>query len=168
MNSILVKNIFRFVFLVLLQGLVLSRINLFGYINPYFYVLFILLLPIKMKQTKVLFWSFLLGLCVDFFAYSGGVHAAACLVIAYLRPAFLRLSFGVSYESQTMKLQNTSLGVRLQYISLMVMVHHFVLFSLEVFNFAHIFVILKRTLLSGLLSTILLFLSMIVFVRHKK
>lgn len=166
MNSELFQNSARFVFLILLQGLLLSHINFLGFVNPYLYILFILLLPVNLGQGKVLVWSFLLGLCVDFFQYSGGVHATACLVIAYLRPLLLRLSFGISYEHQTIRLQQTSLGRRLQYVLMMVFVHHFVLFSMEIFNYAHILLILKDTLLSGIFSTLVIFLTMLIFVKQ--
>lgn len=168
MNKILFTNIARFVILVLLQGLVMSNINFLGYINPYLYILFILLLPVNLDQTKVLLLAFLLGLSIDFFQDSGGVHAAACLVIAYLRPLFLRFSFGITYEHQTMKFRNTLFGERLQYVLLMVFTHHFVLFSMEIFNFQHLFLILKNTLFSGIFSSLVILGTMVVFGKQKK
>ena len=45
MTVVFVRNIIRFVFLVLLQVLILNNIQFSGYINPYFYIYFILLLP---------------------------------------------------------------------------------------------------------------------------
>lgn len=168
MNSALITNSVRFVLLVLLQGLVLCNINFLGYVNPYLYILFLILLPINLNQTNVIFLGFLLGLSIDFFQDSGGVHAAACLVIAYLRPLFLRFSFGITYEHQTMKLKNTLFGERLQYVAMMVFIHHFVLFSLEIFNFEHMLLILKNTLFSAIFSTILIMFSMLLFRKVRK
>lgn len=163
MNRPLLSNSFRFLFLVLLQVLLLCNVNFLGYINPYLYVLFILLLPVNLSQTKVLFFSFLLGLCIDFFQDSGGVHAAACVVIAYLRPLVLRFSFGISYDHQTLKIGNADFRERFVYILLMVFIHHLVLFSLEIFNLEHILLILKKTLYSGIFTVLLIIFTMILF-----
>ncbi len=163
MNRALLSNSIRFVFLVLLQVFILCNVNFLGYINPYLYILFIILLPINLSQTKVLFYSFLLGLCVDFFQDSGGVHASACLVIAYLRPVILRFSFGVTYDHQTLKFRSTDFGERFVYILFMVFIHHLVLFSLEIFNLDHILLILKKTLYSGIFTVLLIIFTMILF-----
>lgn len=168
MNSALLSNSVRFVLLILLQALVLCNINFLGYVNPYLYILFIILLPVNLSQSKVLIWAFLLGLSIDFFQDSGGVHATACLVIAYLRPLLLRFSFGITYEHQTMKLKNIAFGKRVQYVMLMVFSHHLVLFSMEIFNLHHFFLILKNTLFSGIFSSILILFTMLVFVKRKR
>jgi len=168
MNSLLLSNSVRFILLVLIQVLLLNNINFLGYINPYLYVLFVLLLPLNLSQYKVLFFSFLIGLSVDFFEDSGGVNAAATLVIAYLRPAILKFSFGVSYEHQNIKYYQTPVSQRLSYISLLVFVHHFVLFSLEIFNYSHIILILKKTLYSSIFTILLVLLITAFFQKKRK
>jgi hypothetical protein len=147
----------------LLQVLLLNNINFLGYINPYLYVLFLILYPFNGNQTLFLLLSFLLGLGVDIFEDSGGINAAACLVIAYMRPVLLRFSFGVSYDYQTIKFSNTQPGSRISYVAIMVFVHHFILFLLEFFNFAHFLLLLKKTFFSGLFTIILVFLTLALF-----
>ena len=93
MNSIISKNSIRFIILVLLQVLVLNHINFLGYINPYLYILFIILYPVKNSRSLFIFLSFLLGISVDLFSDSGGVHAAASVTLAFIRPAFLKSMF---------------------------------------------------------------------------
>ena len=132
MNKFLVSNIARFVILVLIQVLILNNINFLGFINPYLYVLFILLLPLNLTHYKVIFFSFLMGLTIDLFEDSGGINAAASVLIGFLRPSFLRFSFGISYEHQTVKFHQTPFAQRFTYISLLVVIHHLVLFSLEI------------------------------------
>ncbi|HBT08745.1 MAG TPA: rod shape-determining protein MreD, partial [Leeuwenhoekiella sp.] len=83
MNNSITHNILRFVFLVLIQIAIFNNINFLGYINPYPYVLFIVLFPIGDNRALLLFTSFLLGLTVDMFCNSGGMHAASCVTIAY-------------------------------------------------------------------------------------
>ena len=163
MNSKLFSNIARFVILVFLQVLILNNINFAGYINPYLYVLFILLYPFTGNQSLFLFLSFLLGLTVDIFEDSGGINAAACLLAAFVRPNLLRFSFGISYDHQNIRLSATPFGAKLSYIFLMVLIHHFVLFSLEMFSPNHILLILKKTFFSSIFTVTLTLLSLTLF-----
>lgn len=134
-----------------------------GYINPYLYVLFILLYPFNANQSLFLLLSFLLGLGIDIFEDSGGINAAACVVAAFVRPNLLRFSFGISYDHQNLRLSATPFGAKLSYVFLMVIIHHLVLFSLEMFSLSHILLILKKTLFSGIFTVILVILSLSLF-----
>lgn len=166
-NNQVFINIIRFVGLILLQVFVLNNINLGGYIDPYLYIIFILLYPVGANNSLLIFLSFLLGLSIDIFEDSGGVHAAACAFIAYIRPIVLKYSFGVSYEYNNIKLRKAEASERLTYITAMVFSHHIIMFSLEIFSFSHIFLVLKSTLFSGILSTILILASLLLFDRKK-
>ena len=168
MNSVILTNTLRFLVLLLLQVLLLNNINFLGYINPYLYVLFLILYPFNANQTLFIFVSFLLGLGIDIFEDSGGINAAACVVAAYIRPALLRFSFGVSYDYQTIKFSSTPPGSRITYVTILVFVHHLVLFLLEFFNFAHFLLLLKKTVFSGLFTIILVFLTLALFNRKSR
>lgn len=163
MNSSIISNISRFLLLVFLQVLILNNINFAGYINPYLYVLFILLYPFTGNQSLFLFLSFLLGISIDVFEDSGGINAAACLVAAFIRPNLLRFSFGISYDHQNIRLSAAPFGSKLSYVFLMVIVHHFVLFSLEMFSLNHILLILKKTFFSSIFTVVLILLSLSLF-----
>jgi rod shape-determining protein MreD len=168
MNNVVSTNIVRFVLLVLVQILVLNHINFFGYINPYVYILFIILFPVKNSRTVFIFLAFLLGLTVDLFSDSGGIHAAACVTIAYIRPVVLKFCFGMIYEHQTIKFSNVEFGSKLTYIALLTGIHHLVLFSLEVFNFSKIILTLQKTLFSSIFTIILCVIITIIFSRKTK
>lgn len=164
-NSELLQNSIRFVGLVFLQVLVLNHINLLGYINPYLYILFVLLFPFTANRSLLIFLGFVLGLTIDMFSDSGGVHAAATVLIAYIRPALLKFSFGISYEYNVIKLNQAPVNERLLYISGMVLIHHLVLFLLETFNISHILLVLKSTLFSSIFSILLIFCALILWGR---
>ena len=166
MNNSVLLYIGRFLVLALVQVFLLNNINFLGYLNPYIYIIFILLAPINIHKSLFLFFSFLLGLTIDLFGDSGGIHASACIVIAYIRPIILRSIFGLSYEFQTVKLSKVGFGELLAYVSLMVFIHHSILFSLEMFNFTHVLLIAKKTLFSSLFSIIIIML-ILVLVRKK-
>jgi len=168
MNNVVTTNIVRFIVLVLVQALVLNNINFLGYINPYIYILFIILFPIKNNRMLFIFLSFLLGLCVDLFLDSGGVHAAACVAIAFIRPLILKFSFGMIYEHQTIKFNNTEFGQRLSYFAILTFIHHLLLFSLEIFNTSKILLILTKTLFSGIFTVLLCLLITVLFSQKRK
>ncbi|WP_411767870.1 rod shape-determining protein MreD [Winogradskyella sp. A3E31] len=167
MNSKVTNNVIRFILLVLAQVLICNNINFMGYINPYIYILFILLFPVKDSRLQVIFLSFLIGTTIDMFSDSGGVHAAASVVIAYARPLFLKFSFGTLYEYQTIKFSHTDLGNLTIYVATMTLLHHLVLFSLEIFNISNILQILQQTLFSGIFTLIICVLLIVLFGRRK-
>lgn len=162
-NSDILRNSVRFVLLVFIQVLLLNNINLAGYINPYLYILFIILYPLDGNKSLLIFLSFLLGLAIDIFEDSGGVHAAACAFIAYIRPVVLKYSFGVSYEYNSVKINKADLMERLAYIASLVFLHNFVMFSLEIFSFGHILLLLKSTLFSGIFTILVIICTMVIF-----
>ncbi len=154
MNSAILGNSARFILLLASQVLIFNHIDLFGFINPFPYVLFIILYPVNGNKSGLLAASFLLGLLMDMFWNSGGVHAAACLVLAYYRPAIFKFSFGLSYEYQTVRLNDSLTPERFSFLLIAVILHHFVLFILEVFRFNFLWEILVRTTLSAIFTII--------------
>ena len=81
----------RLILLVLAQVVILNNIQFSGYINPFLYIMFIMMLPVRIPKNVVLLAAFLTGLIVDVFSNTMGMHAAACVLMAYARPAVLKL-----------------------------------------------------------------------------
>ncbi|MBJ7879069.1 rod shape-determining protein MreD [Gelidibacter salicanalis] len=158
----------RFVVLVLVQVLIFNHINFMGYINPYIYILFIILFPANNNRTLFVFLAFLLGFFVDVFSDSGGVHAAASVTLAYVRPVFLKFSFGTVYDYQSIKFNQTDFSSKLTYFSALVIIHHFIMYSLEIFNISKILLILQKTLFSGIFTIILCLIITILFSQKRK
>ena len=159
-NSIL-KYSAIFIVLILLQVLLFNNIQFSGYINPYIYVMLILLLPVEMPSWLLLSISFFTGLTIDFFSGTPGMHAGATVAAGFFRPLILRLvSPHDGYEpgaSPSMEIY----GFRwfLVYTLIMILIHHTVLFYLEVFRFADFFRTLLRVLLSSLFSVTFILLA---------
>ena len=168
MNNVVATNSIRFILLLLVQVIICNHINFFGYINPYIYIIFIFLFPIRDSRLVLLFVSFLLGLLVDMFSDSGGVHAAASVCLAYARPIFLKASFGMLYEHHSIKFSTTEIGSLITYVSLGTILHHFILFTFEIFNISDILLILNKTLFLSIFTIILSVLIIILFSRNRK
>ncbi len=162
MNKAIVGHIALFFVLILLQVVVFNSMFLGNYV-PYMYVLFVLLYPIKSNKILFLASSFLLGLSLDFFLSSGGVHAAACTLIAYVRPLVLKFSFGISYEYQTIKIAEATIKERIAYFSLLILTHHTVLFVLEIYSTSLLLYGLKTILLTTIYSTVICLLLVALF-----
>ena len=152
MNSTLFVNIFRFILLLAVQIIIFNNMNFFGYISPYPYVLFMILYPVNGNKSGLLAASFFLGLCMDLFSNSGGFHASACLILAYYRPYLFRVAFGLSYEYQTIKLNDVLTPERFTFILFSVLIHHLLLFFLEAFKFTLVLDVLLRTLFSTIFT----------------
>lgn len=161
MIKIIVRNIFRFLLLVLLQVFLFNNIQFSGYINPYVYILFILLLPFETPGWLLLFVSFFLGLSIDIFAHTLGIHASASVFMAFCRPYILKIiAPRDGYEPGTFP-RIHYLGFRwfLKYTVFLVFAHHIFLFYIEIFTFSNFFLTLFRIILSSLFSIVLIILS---------
>lgn len=168
MNNDFFQNTARFFLLLLLQVVVFNNMHIFGYITPYPYILFIILFPANNDRYGLLLWSFLLGLILDMFSDSGGIHAASCLILAYYRHNLFRISFGLSYEYQTVKIQTSPLKKQLIFIGFSVLIHHFVLFCLEAFSFQLLGYALLKVLFSSIFTFIFSVLIINLFKPSKK
>ena len=164
-NSILRFGLI-FILLILLQVLLFNNIQFSGYVNPYVYIMFILLLPVEIPSWLLLLLSFGTGLTVDFFSGSPGMHTSATVFAGFVRPYILRIvSPRDGYEPGS----DPSMlvyGFRwfLSYTLFVVLVHHTTLFYLEVFRFADFFRTFLRVLLSSLFS--ITFIVLIEFYRR--
>jgi hypothetical protein len=154
-----------FILLILLQVLLFNNIQFSGYVNPYVYIMFILLLPVEIPSWLLLILSFATGLIIDFFSSSPGMHTFATVLTGFVRPYVLRVvSPRDGYESGA----DPSMfvyGFRwfLSYAILMVLIHHITLFYIEVFRFADFFRTMFRVILSTIFSVA--FILLIEFYR---
>lgn len=135
---------------------------------PIIYPLLILLLPVNIHHTLLMVLAFVIGITMDMFSNTPGMHASACLLIAYLRPFVLNLflqqqvkDLGATIPS----LYKLGFNSFLFYISFMIIIHHLYFYTLQFWSFKNIFTILYKTLLSGLMSVLLILLSQLLFAK---
>ncbi len=168
MNNAVVVNVFRFIALLLLQFFVMEQVRFMGFINPMIYILFIILYPVYQKQWDLLLLSFGLGILVDTFQDSGGVHAAAAITLAFARPLLLRLVYGESYRTRTIKVMDSPLDRIALLIGLSVAIHHIVYFSLIIFNVIQFVEIMKLTLFTGIATFFTCFVLTVIFTKKQR
>lgn len=170
MTNPVLRNIFRFIFLVLLQIFIFNRIYLGGYLNPEVYLMFVVLLPFETPWWLLLLSSFSLGLTVDIFSGSLGIHAAATTFAAFVRPFIIRFMLPKLEKGNNAYPSINFMGIPTfsVYVALLVFLHSFSLFFLEVFRFGEIGTVLIRILLSTILSSALIILLSAIFKSQKK
>jgi len=158
------SNIFLFVSLLLLQVFILNNINFIKNINPYLYIGFVFLYPLQQNRFSILFFSFLLGLFVDFFSDTGGIHALSTLSIAYLRLIFVRVFFKkLPADYPFFNLRSEAFGKVFNYITTLTVIHHLIYFSFINFSTQNISLVILNTLYSSIFTLTLFFLGTYIF-----
>jgi rod shape-determining protein MreD len=166
-TSILRYSLF-FILLILVQVLFFNNIQFSGYVNPYVYLMFILLLPVEIPAWLLLLLSFGTGLTLDFFTGSPGMHSFATVFAGFVRPQVLRvISPRDGYEAGSAP-SMLIYGFRWFFIYsfVMILIHHTVLFYIEVFRLSEFFRTMLRVLLSSLFT--LTFILLGEFYRKSK
>ena len=163
MNRDNILHIFQFFLLLFLQSFLLNNINLFGFINPNLYLLFIIIYRLDGDPTLLIIIGFVMGLLRDLLTQGSGGHTIATLTIAFLRLSIIKFSFGVNYDVPMGMIKGSLLRQRLLYFMLMVVIHHLVLYSIVYFSFDNIIIILKNTLFTSFFTFIMVFISLGLF-----
>ena len=139
---------------VLIQVLIMSNINLGYYINPYIYILFLLILPVEIPRWLLLVLGFITGITVDMFQDSPGIHASASVFLAFVRPFVLSsISPRDGYETGSLPIPSHFGFLWFsKYAAICVLAHHFFLFIVEAFSFSHLLMVMVKTFLSSSFS----------------
>ena len=163
----LLKYSLVFIVAVLLQVLVFNHILIFRMITPFFYIIFLLLLPYDTPRAMLIFLGFILGLSIDAFTNTLGVHSAVCVLIGFVRPGILnKISTRETRESVSApRISTMSLNWFIGYTAIFVTIHHLLLFMLEAFTFQGFIFTLARAVFSGILSIVLIVISQFMIFR---
>lgn len=169
MSNQYIRITLRFFVLLLIQVLLLNNIHFLGYINPYVYILFILLMPFETPRAILLLMAFAIGISVDFFSNSLGMHAAATVFAAYFRPGVMSLITSRKEYEPGVEPSIVDLGFQwfFMYALILVGLHHLILFLLEVFRFSNFFSTLGHSVLNTLVTVLFIILSQYIFYRKK-
>lgn len=165
MIEIVQRNIIRFVVSVLLQIIIFNNVALFGFVDPFVYLLFIILLPFETPKVLSLIFALILGLSIDIFTNTIGIHAAATVFVAYLRPTILQyFAPRDGYEVNTMpRIANYGILWFVKYAGLIVLIHSITFYLIDAFTFAFFGNALLFAFANAVLTLILLVLSQYLF-----
>ncbi len=152
----ILKTIFLFILYVLLQILLVRNLVLFDYGFCFIYVAAIILLPYEISLTALLLIAFATGIVVDTFYNTLGIHAAATVLMAYLRPLVVRTQMapGVQESRIEFSLHELGLGSFVRYVFVLILIHHTALFFIEAGSISLILPTLVRVAASTLFTTV--------------
>lgn len=165
MSKSLIKNSLLFIGIFLLQVLVFDNIQLGNYLHPIIYVIFILILPYDTPKWKLLVNGFLIGIAVDIFNGTPGLNAAATVLLAYSRPFVIDIMTRKSELKEKYEPTVEKMGFLwfLVYSTILLLIHNFALFMLEVFSFKLLGIVLLQVLISVPISIFLILLISYLF-----
>ena len=131
------KKVGWFFLLVILQVLVLNKVNLWGYATPFLYIYLVLKMGVAVPRYQILLTGFVLGLVIDCFTNTLGVNASATVLLAFCQPVFLK-TYAPRDADETLVPSVSQMGIWpfVKFVLLCVTVHHTVLLLLEYFTFA--------------------------------
>lgn len=170
--SLLLKNIIRFIMFILVQYYILCQIPpLHQFISPYLYYLFILWLPFSISRFNLLLVAFFLGITLDYFLSTPGLHAAPCVLIAYLRPFLINVL--ISQEGQELNYAEPSIksmgfAPYSLYVLVFTFLHHFYLVFIEWLHFGDFLYFLGKVMATTGISLLLIFITEMMFFRKQK
>lgn len=166
-------RIFRTILYVLIcTGLhlfITREFAVFGMAFCYLYVGAILFLPIESNSILVMIGAFVLGFLVDGFYDSAGVHSGASVLLAFLRPQVLRLLKPPGDYEEYMEVSLPIMGAKwyLQYMALLLLGHHLMVFILSYSRFADIGLIVVKATFSSVFTLVGLLLVQYSFTGRK-
>jgi len=160
--NILIRNIGRFVILVLIQVFIFNNIHLTSYgVVPIVYILYIILLPFETPKWLVMILAFFIGISIDIFSDTMGLNAAASVLIAFIRPGLLNyLAPRDGYEIGSFpRIYYQGAQWFLKYATTLVLAHQITYYMLEAFGFDSFWIILYKIFIASLISMILIVIS---------
>ena len=168
MNKVWFTNIFRIIFILIIQLILFKGINLsfgsFNYVHFTIYGLALALFPYNTPRTLVILSGFVMGLVVDVFYDSLGVHAAATTFVAYARYYILSvISPTEGYGKVSLTISAYGISWFLTYMSIFLFTHLLFLYSVEAFSFVYIQEIVLRTVFSFIVSLFTITIAMLIF-----
>lgn len=170
--SELLKNTVRFILFILVQVFILFKMPpLHRFIVPYLYYLYILWLPFSLSRVSLTFVGFVFGLSLDYFTKTPGLHAAACTLIAYVRPFVIGLLIsqeGADKNYIAPSIVSMGWAPYATYVIVLTVLHHAYLVLLEWMNFGNVMYFLGKVIASSAVSLLLVLLTEMLFFRKQK
>ena len=168
MNSrLIIVNVIRWFILLFVQIFLLKNMGFYDLSTPFIYVLFILLLPFGIPNIVLYLLAFGTGLTLDTFYDTMGVHATACVVLAFVRISFISISLNKdAIDDPEPSLSYMGFQWFALYAFLCVITHHLVLFFLETFRLTEIGYTLMRCGLSCVLTLLIILLVEFIFYKR--
>lgn len=152
------KYIGQYILLMMLQVFLFDQLQLLGVCHPFIYILFLLMMPITLPHSVDMFIGAIVGLIMDIFSNSLGVHTSTCVLLMFFRPYLLGTIINdkdrLNEQISTRVMGLAAMG---KYLAILIIIHHFMVFILSAWSWAHIGFVLVETIVSAIITFIFIF-----------
>ena len=152
-----IRLVICFAVFIFLQVAVLNNLHFLRVATPFFYIYLLLKMPVDMKPDWLLLMGFVMGLAIDAFSNTAGMHAAATTLAALVRHPAIRLFFG-NVEAGIPAFAAFGRAPFMRYAVAVTLIHHTALYLIESLTLFDPLLLLIRIVASICLTTILIFL----------
>jgi hypothetical protein len=163
MNKKIIKYIFMLPIYLIIQIYILNEILFASYINPYIYLIILIIMPYKIPKWFLLFYAFIIGFLIDLFSGTLGIHSSACLILVLLKSPISKITIPHNIIEETDELVMQKIGTKsfILFSFILVLIHHTILFILE--HVALDFQILMKIIASTIITTIIISITQLFF-----
>jgi rod shape-determining protein MreD len=147
------KQLGRYIVVMLLQVLLFDQLQLLGVCHPYIYILCLLMMPITLPHSVDMIIGAIIGLVMDVFCNSLGIHTAACVLLMFIRPYLIGVIVNDKDRlNEQITLRAIGMEAMIKYVIILVLIHHLTVFALGAWSWNHIGFVLLETLVSSLIT----------------
>ena len=147
------KQLGRCIVVMLLQVLLFDQLQLLGVCHPYIYILCLLMMPITLPHSVDMIIGAIIGLVMDVFCNSLGIHTAACVLLMFIRPYLIGVIVNDKDRlNEQITLRAIGMEAMIKYVIILVLIHHLTVFALGAWSWNHIGFVLLETLVSSLIT----------------
>ena len=151
------KQIGRYIVVMMLQVLLFDQLQLWGVCHPYIYILCLLMMPITLPHSVDMFIGAAVGIIMDVFCNSLGIHTASCILLMFIRPYVLGAMINDKDRlNEQISLHSIGMEALIKYVVILVMIHHLTVFLLAAWSWHHIGFVLMETLVSSFITILVI------------
>lgn len=148
-----IRQLGRYAVVMLLQVLLFNQLQLWGVCHPYIYVMCLLMMPLTLSQHADMIIGGVVGLVMDVFCNTLGVHAAACILIMFIRPYLVGVLVSDKDRiNEQLTIRTLGMEAMVKYVVILVLLHHLTVFMLASWSWTHFWFVLAETAVSSLLT----------------
>jgi len=151
------KQFGRYIIIMLLQVLLFDQLQLWGVCHPYIYVLCLLMLPITLPHNVDMLIGAVVGVVMDVFCNTLGVHMASCILVMFVRPYLIgAIVSDKDRLNEQISMRAIGMSAMVKYVVIMVLLHHFTIFSLAAWSWHHMGFVILETIVSSIITILVI------------
>ena len=151
------QQVLHFIVFLLIQIPFLYKLILFNSAFGFFYIGFILFLPYALNRSLTMVIAFLTGLIIDVFSNTPGIHASACILVAFMKDSWFNMMMGTSDDDVYLDWNELKIWGSIKYLLPLIFIHHTIIFAVENGGFNSFGFLFSKIIYSSLYSFIIVY-----------